>query len=127
VAPSFQMYEAIEKDDDPITIKNKVFDSHARVLHDTLKVLEDYTFLRAVKVLSTSSHVEFYGTGGSGLIALDAGHKFLKIGIKSFASSDSTLQAMSASLLRPSDTVVGISHSGGNKEVIDVSVFIGIS
>lgn len=26
---------------------------------------------------------------------------------------------MSASLLRPSDTVVGISHSGGNKEVID--------
>jgi len=119
VAPSYQMYEAIEKDDDSVTIKKKVFDSHIRALDDTSKVLDDDAFVRAVQALASARCVEFYGTGGSGAIALDARHKFLKIGIKSFASPDSTLQAMSASLLRAGDVVVGISHSGGNKEVIE--------
>ncbi len=119
VAPPRQIYEAIEKEDAPATIKKKVFDSHIRALADTLKVLEDVAFGRAVDALSSANHVEFYGTGGSGPIALDAYHKFLKIGIKGLASSDSNLQLMSAALLGPGDVVVGFSHSGGNKEVIE--------
>ena len=99
--------------------KNKVFDSHIRALDDSVKVLDDDAFVRAVQTLASARCVEFYGTGGSGAIALDAHHKFLKIGIKGFASPDSTLQAMSASLLGAGDVVVGISHSGGNKDVIE--------
>ncbi len=88
------MDEAIEKDDGPVTIKYKVFDVHIRVLDDTAKVLDDQAFARAVKALASARSVSFYGTSGSGAIALDARHKFLKISNKSFASPDSTLQAM---------------------------------
>ena len=79
VAPSYQMYEAIEKEDDSVTIKDKVFDSQVRALCDSLKVLDDDAFIRTVRALFSARHVEFYGTGGSGAIALDARHKFLKM------------------------------------------------
>lgn len=117
--PTSQLHESINRNDDPLTIKKKVFDSEITAITETLKVLDDTSFLRAVNLLSEAGIVEFYGTGGSGSVAEDARHKFLKIGKKCFAYSDSDLQSMSACLLGEGDVAVGISHSGGNVSVID--------
>lgn len=117
--PTSQIHEAIAKGDGALSIKKKVFESDALAITETLKVLDDQSFLHAVRLVASSSKLEFYGTGGSGSVAMDAQHKFLKIGKKAQAYTDVDLQAMSASLLGPGDVAVGISHSGGNKEILD--------
>ncbi|MDK2800846.1 MAG: hypothetical protein PWQ70_2465 [Clostridiales bacterium] len=119
IQPSHQIHEALEKDDDVYTIKQKVFHADIQALYDTLQVLNDQEFKKAVDLIASANKLEFYGIGGSGSVALDAQHKFLKIGFKSFAYVDSNLQAMSASLLQEGDVVVGISHSGASQSLIE--------
>ncbi len=120
IEPTHQIHEELEKDDDIPTIKNKVFNADIQALYDTLKVLDDNEFQKAVNLISKARNVEFCGIGGSGSVALDAQHKFLKIGVKSSAYLDSNLQAMSASLLGEGDVVIAISHSGESKSILEV-------
>jgi DNA-binding MurR/RpiR family transcriptional regulator len=114
-----QIHEGINKKDDSLEIKKKVFESDIAAVRDTLQVLDDRSFLHALEILRKADTIELYGTGGSGTVVMDVQHKFLKIGKKCFAYRDIDLQAMSASLVGPGDAVVGISHSGGNKNILD--------
>ncbi|WHH57319.1 MurR/RpiR family transcriptional regulator [Petroclostridium sp. X23] len=120
IQPSHQIHEALEKSDDVLTIKQKVFNADAQAIHDTLKVLDDNEFKKAVELISQANHVEMYGVGGSSAVVLDAQHKFLKVGLKCSVYTDTNLQAMSASLLGKGDVVIGISHSGGSKDIIEI-------
>ncbi len=118
IEPVKQIHEVIEKGDNVKLIKKKVFQSNIQALFDSSEVCEDEQLEKAVEVIKNARMLEFYGTGGSGTVALDAQHKLLKLGIKSFAYIDSTLQAMSASMLTSDDVVIGISHTGSNTEVL---------
>jgi RpiR family transcriptional regulator, carbohydrate utilization regulator len=119
IAPEKQINEIIEKGDDVVTIKKKVFQSNIQTLYDSIEVCNDEEIRKAVAAISKARLIEFYGTGGSGTIALDAHHKLLKLGIKSFAYNDTVLQAMSASVLTNQDVVIGISHTGSNTDILD--------
>jgi RpiR family transcriptional regulator, carbohydrate utilization regulator len=118
IAPEKQILEVIEKGDDLVMIKKKVFQSNIQALYDTIEVCNDDEIRKAVEAISNARLIEFYGTGGSGTVALDAHHKLLKLGIKSFAYNDPVLQAMSASVLTNEDVVIGISHTGSNTDVL---------
>ncbi|ASS92251.1 RpiR family transcriptional regulator [Aeribacillus pallidus] len=118
IAPEKQIHEVIEKGDDVVMIKKKVFQSNIQALYDTIEVCSDDEIRKAVDAIANARLIEFYGTGGSGTVALDAQHKLLKLGIKSFAYIDSVLQAMSASVLTNQDVAIGISHTGSNKDVL---------
>ncbi|MDQ0973824.1 RpiR family carbohydrate utilization transcriptional regulator [Neobacillus niacini] len=118
IAPEKQILEVIEKGDDVVMIKKKVFQSNIQALYDTIEVCNDDEIRKAVEAISKARLIEFYGTGGSGTVALDAHHKLLKLGIKSFAYNDPVLQAMSASVLTNEDVVIGISHTGSNTDVL---------
>jgi RpiR family transcriptional regulator, carbohydrate utilization regulator len=119
IAPEKQINEIIEKGDDVVTIKKKVFQSNIQALYDSIEVCNDDEIRKAVEAISNARLIEFYGTGGSGTVALDAHHKLLKLGIKSFAYNDTVLQAMSACVLSDQDVVIGISHTGSNTDVLD--------
>ena len=119
VAPEMQIHEVIKKGDDVITIKKKVFQSNIQALYDSIEVCSDDELEKAVEAISNARLIEFYGTGGSGTVALDSQHKLLKLGIKSFAYIDSVLQYMSASVLTKQDVVIGISHTGSNTDVLE--------
>ncbi|MCM3727240.1 MurR/RpiR family transcriptional regulator [Neobacillus cucumis] len=118
IAPEKQIHEVIEKGDDVVMIKKKVFQSNIQALYDSIEVCNDGELRKAVDAISNARFIEFYGTGGSGTVALDAHHKLLKLGIKSFAYNDTILQAMSASVLTNQDVVIGISHTGSNTDVL---------
>ncbi|MBY0147065.1 MurR/RpiR family transcriptional regulator [Neobacillus niacini] len=118
IAPEKQIHEVIEKGDDVVVIKKKVFQSNIQALYDSIEVCSDEELQKAVSAISKARLIEFYGTGGSGTVAFDAQHKLLKLGVKSFAYNDSVLQAMSASVLTAQDVVIGISHTGSNTEVL---------
>lgn len=54
---------------------------------------------QAVSALNEAKRIEFYGNGGSGIIAMDAYHKFMRTGISCIAHTDSHFQIMGAGLL----------------------------
>ncbi|SFJ43185.1 MurR/RpiR family transcriptional regulator [Thermoflavimicrobium dichotomicum] len=116
--PLQNIHEEVHADDDIREVARKVFQTNAASLSDTLQVLDMESLEQAVVLLKEAKRIEFYGTGGSGAIAIDAYHKFMRTGIACIAHTDSHMQVMSASLLHPGDVVVGISHSGSNKDIL---------
>jgi RpiR family carbohydrate utilization transcriptional regulator len=63
--------------------------------------------------------IEFYGVGNSGIVAMDAQHKFFRLGVNSIAYNDGHMQVMSAALRQPGDVVVIISNSGRTRDLMD--------
>jgi DNA-binding MurR/RpiR family transcriptional regulator len=116
--PTYQIFESIEKTDNLSTIKDKVFHCNADAIQNTLSIFNNDSYEEAVKLISNARNIEIYGFGASGIVAMDAAHKFLKIGIKCRTIADCDMQAMSASLLGPEDVVIAISHSGRNKTLL---------
>lgn len=120
IAPVHQIEEEITEQDNEKTISEKVFKSNIRTLENTLHILEHASIKKAVDFLLKANRIEFYGTGGSAVIAMDAFHKFVRTGTKAFAFMDSHFQLMSASQLTKDDVAVIISHSGTNKDTIRI-------
>ena len=119
VGPTETVYEQIESTDSLETLKAKIFQANAQALKDTIEVLADEELRRAVAAIAVARRVEVYGIGGSAPLALDAYHKFMKLGIAAVWLNDSDLMAMSSSLLAPGDVALGISHTGASRDVCD--------
>ncbi|MBC5809634.1 MAG: MurR/RpiR family transcriptional regulator [Candidatus Eremiobacteraeota bacterium] len=119
VGPAETVYEQIAPSDSLETLKTKIFQANAQALKDTIEVLSDAELSRAVDAIAACRKVEVYGIGGSAPLALDAYHKFMKLGITAVSLSDSDLMAMSSALLTPADVALGISHTGGSRDVCD--------
>jgi DNA-binding MurR/RpiR family transcriptional regulator len=119
IEPTKYIHEEIN-DQDTINEKiKKVFVANIKALEDTLNVLNPYHVEQSIKALANAKRIEFYGLGGSGSVALDAQHKFFKYGTPCLAYVDSHMQIMSAATLGKGDVVIGISHSGSTKDLID--------
>jgi len=119
-SPLPDIHEEISENDDEGAIIKKVFKSNIRTLEDTAQMLDTSQFKEATKALISARKIDFYGSGGSGAIALDAHHKFLRTGLLSSCYNDSHLQMMSAAQLTSEDVVICISHSGTSKDIIEV-------
>ncbi|TMU88034.1 MurR/RpiR family transcriptional regulator [Bacillus sp. BHET2] len=120
VTPIKDIHESIHEQDSEGVIAQKVFRSNIRTLEDSLGILNEETFTRAVQAMLIAGRVEFYGTGGSGFVAMDAHHKFLRTGMTTAAYNDPHMQLLSASQLTNEDVIVFISHSGANKDLLEV-------
>jgi DNA-binding MurR/RpiR family transcriptional regulator len=119
VGPTETVYEQIDSTDTLEALKTKVFQANAQALKDTIEVLSDEELGRAVEAISRARRLEIYGIGGSAPLALDAYHKFMKLGICAVWLNDSDLMAMSSSLLAAGDVALGISHTGASRDVCD--------
>lgn len=118
--PTQNIHEEISPDDTKLTVLQKVFQSHIDALQDTMHLVDERDLEYAISLLSQSSKIEFYGNGGSAAIALDAYHKFIRVGIPCSYQIDNHFQIMSASLLPKNSVIIAISHSGINKDLLSV-------
>ncbi|WP_377887253.1 MurR/RpiR family transcriptional regulator [Alkalihalobacillus sp. R86527] len=121
VNPIQDIHETISESDSRKDVAEKVLRSNIRTLEDTLHILDSSSIEDAVEALLNADQIEFYGNGGSGIIAMDAQHKFIRTGLRTAAYSDAHLQIMSASQLTDSDLAILISHSGTNKDIMRVA------
>jgi DNA-binding MurR/RpiR family transcriptional regulator len=118
--PSAQyIHETVDKQDSPVQVMEKIFAANQEALGNTLNKIDMNVFDRAVDLLVKARRIEFYGFGGSGMVALDAHHKFFRLGVPCIAYQDSHMQVMSAALLDSDCVVVAISATGSTKDVID--------
>lgn len=114
-------HENIQEEDSELTMAQKVFDSNMKTLTDTRKLLKEEDLNKAVRMISESRRLYFFGVGGSEIVATDAYHKFLRSPIPVGHSTDFHLQLMEASLLTEADCAMLISHSGKSKETIHIA------
>ncbi len=119
VKPLQNIHQEITPEDSLSTIAAKVFHSNMEALQDTLKLVNEEQLEKAVQALDQANRLEFYGLGGSAPIAMDAYHKFIRVGIPCVALTDPHMQVISARLLPPGAVVLGISHSGSNKDIVE--------
>ena len=120
VTPLDDIHETIEEGDSEKVIAQKVFRSNIRTLEDSIAIMDEESFTSAVAMMLKARRIEFYGTGGSGFVAMDAHHKFLRTGMTTTAYNDSHMQLISASQLTSEDLIFFISHSGANKDLLEV-------
>jgi DNA-binding MurR/RpiR family transcriptional regulator len=112
--------EKIQEQDNERAVTEKIFNTSIRTFTDTIQMMDFSMIRKAVKVLLHANRVEFYGTGSSGIVALDAHHKFIGSGISTVAYTDPFIQVRAASQLTENDVAVIISDSGANEETINV-------
>lgn len=80
----------------------------------------DYTALdAAIELYCAAERVEFYGSGGSALVAEDAQLKFFRLGKPAISYADPHIQLASAALLDSGALAIAISFTGRNKDVLE--------
>lgn len=119
IDPIENIHEDIKDHDNAVIIMEKVFKSTMVSLQETLKKNNGKTMEKAVELLANASRISFFGMGGSGALAMDAWHKFIRTGITCQYQCDSHLQVMAASMANDEDVIVAISNTGSNKELIE--------
>lgn len=97
---------------------NKICSRSVNTLLDLRNSLDADAIERALQVLSKANRIEFYGQGTSGIVAIDAQHKFFRSGVPTVAYSDPHIHSIAASLLKEGDAVVAISQRGATKELL---------
>ncbi|MFC3885454.1 MurR/RpiR family transcriptional regulator [Bacillus songklensis] len=115
-----KIQEKIQEQDNERAITEKIFHTSIRTFKDTIQTMDFSLIKKAVKTILNAERVEFYGTGSSGIVALDAHHKFIGSGISTVAYTDLYLQQRAASQLTEKDVAVIISDSGASAETLSV-------
>jgi len=119
------VHRAVDEDDKTSDIIVKVIDNAVSALLKYRNDAASHAFDRAIAALAEAGkagkRIEFYGVGNSGIVALDAQHKFFRLGVHATAVSDGHVQVMSATMLAPGDCAVIISNSGRSRDLLDVA------
>jgi DNA-binding MurR/RpiR family transcriptional regulator len=96
-----------------------VFDANVAAINDTLGTLDFHLVESVIQELAKADKIIFYGLGGSAVVAMDAYHKFFRIGIPCEWFNDGHLAVMAASMMREGQVFVAISHSGSSRDVVE--------
>lgn len=117
--PMQSVNKEVDPNDSLRTIAGKLFHSINETLQDTLKIMNESEFEKAIDAISAARRIDAYGSGGSAIIAADFEHRFMRFGIPVRAYADPHMQISAAALLEADDVVIAISHTGSNKDLLD--------
>jgi RpiR family transcriptional regulator, carbohydrate utilization regulator len=112
------VHRAVGREDHPSDVITKVIDNTMSAMIRYRNDVSSAAMQRALDLIAASKTVQFYGVGNSGIVALDAQHKFFRLGLNAVAHPDSHIQLMSASMLSASDCVIAISNSGRSSDLL---------
>jgi RpiR family carbohydrate utilization transcriptional regulator len=112
------VHQDVKPGDDASAVVAKMIDRASKAIASLRDDMDSALLAKAARILAEASRLEFYGQGNSGIVALDAQHKFFRLGIPTAAYSDPHVHAMSAALLGSKDVVVAISASGRTLDLI---------
>ncbi|MGL5447414.1 MAG: SIS domain-containing protein [Rhabdaerophilum sp.] len=112
------VHQDVKPGDDTASVVFKVIDRAAKAIASLRDEMDTTLLAKAARAIAEASRLEFYGQGNSGIVALDAQHKFFRLGIPTAAYSDPHVHAMSAALLGPKDVVIAFSASGRTLDLI---------
>ena len=117
------IHRSVDADDKTADVMVKVVDNTVAAFlkyrNEASTIALDKALAALMVAYQNKHRIQFYGVGNSGVVALDAQHKFFCLGVNTIAHSDGHMQVMSASTLQPGDCVVIISNSGRTRDLMD--------
>ncbi|WP_153101364.1 MurR/RpiR family transcriptional regulator [Paraburkholderia hayleyella] len=115
------VFRDVRADEPAPGVAAKVLDRTIGALIQVRNNLSSASVEAALTLLAQARRIEFYGAGGSGIVALDVQHKFFRLGMPSVAYADPHTFLMSAALLAKGDVVVAISNTGRTRDIIEAA------
>lgn len=109
----------IEPGDSISDVKRKVIRNASSSINDISKLIDDNKLISVIEMIEKAERVMFFGAGGSGVIAMDVYHKFLKCGKDVIHENNSHLALIHSAHLTSNDMLVLISHEGESREVLE--------
>lgn len=113
--------DEISENDSSLDIAKKVVHTNISSLASMIPALETMQFQEIIDIIDTSDSIQFFGMGGSSIIALDSYHKFLRTKYKCIYNPDYHIQLSIASKLGKNDCAILFSHSGSTTETINLA------
>ncbi len=113
------IHESMSEKEEVPELVRKVFDANREAITSTLGTLDFAVIQQTIDKLRHAQKVIFYGLGGSAVVAMDAYHKFFRIGIPCEWFNDGHMAIMAASMMKPGQVFVAISHSGATHDVVE--------
>lgn len=116
--PKDAISKEMDESDTPEDVTQKVFHNIINALLATEKMLNYKELEKAINLVVSAKQIEVYGYGGSGIIASDIEHRFMRFGLPVHAYADPHMQIASAALLDENALVIGISHTGASIDLL---------
>lgn len=101
-------------------IKN-VSNNNIQAIEESLSLIDTDTVVKAYNMLAKAKRICLFGIGASGIVALDAQHKLMRINKACVYHQDSHVQLTVAANTSPEDVAVVISWSGETMEMIEAA------
>ena len=118
LAPESLFYETSVMDsEDPVAI---VFGAARKALDMTEKLLDRGALEEVARLACEAPVFYVFGLGGSGVVARDAVHKFIRSGLRCQTAEDYHLQLMMASQADKKDLALVVSNTGANKDTLAI-------
>jgi len=111
--------KSITKNDSCFEILSKTATDIYSALEHTKKTIKKESLEAAAKKIMEANRIVIFGLGNSSSVALDAQHKFLRVGLDAAAYYDNHMQAIVASHLTKTDVAIGVSHSGSSTDIVE--------
>jgi len=118
VAQHMGIHQNIEVENDK-SLNQIIADALVNSIYKSSMLINQEDLRETVGMINSANRVLFYGVGSSGVAAEEAKNRFMRIGRKYDAFTDSHFMMMISSTLGPGDLVVAFTLSGGTKDVVD--------
>lgn len=112
-----KQYANIDKDDNVLTISQKVLRQNMEAIWDIEKMLRQEELEIAIKIMQNAGRLIFVGLGGSSSVAQDAYHKFRRLGLMVELVTDVQVQGIVSSVGNEKDVIIVVSNEGANTEL----------
>jgi len=116
--PSATVYEDIQGQDSPLSIKSKVIQSSLQAIRELDATLDPDDVAHAADLIRLSGRILLFGVGGSAPVAADAWHKLLRLGLRAVWQESFQMMLVTCTHAAPDDLLLAVSHSGESQEVI---------
>ena len=111
---------SISQGDDVKIVCEKTLVANIAALNETYGLLDFKMIEKVVDMIATAKRIHFFGMGSSGITALEAKQKFMRILPNVDYIQDCHMQFMAASLLDSQDLAILFSYSGATKDTIEI-------
>lgn len=113
------IYEEILVEDSLDQIRQKVVMSTVDSIQDLNNLIETDLLDRVNKYILKANRIFFCGVGASGVVAIDAFHKFLRLGFNVSYYNDTHFMNIACANADVDTLVVAISHSGESRDILE--------
>lgn len=115
------IHAAVAPDDTAAGYSAKVIDATIAALAEVRRQTDPACLERAVDLLAGARQIAFFGLGGSGPVAQDALHKFIRMDHPAVAYNDPLLARMAVAAMARADALVLVSNTGRTTAVVEVA------